>query len=96
MNPPLPDRIREAVASGEFQKALLLWNEYVGELQEEFQQHRLSAAHMKEMGALVEWCRGVVLCARAHDQDVLAVLSAAAKYAEPAPRNRPRLVQATL
>ncbi len=95
-NQPLPQRIRESVASGEFQKALPLWNEYVGQLQQELQQHRLSEEHMKDMEALVDWCRSVILCARAHDQDLLTAICTAKKYSGPTPQNRARLLQASL
>jgi hypothetical protein len=93
----LPDRIREAVASDEFEKALVLWNEYTGRLQEELQQHRLTAARLQEMGGLVEWSSSVLISARQRARDLLGNLCAAGKYADAAPpRNEPRIVQLNL
>jgi hypothetical protein len=94
--PPLTERIRRAVASGEFQKALVLWNDYAGQLQEALEQRRLSEPQLKEMGELVEWSRTVVLCARAQGQSLLSSLCAAGKYSDPVPRNEPRIVRISL
>ncbi len=92
----LAERIRETVASGEFEQALELWNEYAGRLQEELQQQRLSELQLKEMGQLVEWSRSVILCARAQDQGRLGNLCAAGKYLGPVPRSEPRIVRVSL
>ncbi len=93
---PVVERLREAVTSGEFDKALVYWNDYVGRLQEELQQHRLSEPQVQEMGALVEWARSVVLCARAHDQSLLSSLCAARMYAPAVSGNQPQIIQLRL
>ena len=96
LTPPFPDRIRDAIASGEFQKALVLWNGYAGQLQEELQQHSLFERQLKEMGDLVEWSRSVLQCARAHDQSLLGALCTAGKYQDTVPRAEPRIIRASL
>jgi hypothetical protein len=94
--PPL-ECIRQAVASGEFEKALLLWNGYAEQLEEELREYRLSAAQFQEMGELVEWARSVVQCARAHDQDLLNSICAAGRYSDPpAPASEPHILQIRL
>jgi hypothetical protein len=85
--------IRQAVASGEFEKALALWTEYAAQLEEELRGQRLSATRFQEMEALVEWSRSVVQCARAHDQELLNSICAAGKYSSPAPRSEPQIIQ---
>jgi len=90
----LTSRIRGAVASGEYQRALLLWNEYSARLQEELRVGSLTSGRLAEMRELMEWSRRVMLCARAHAQDQLNSLHVAAEYGvAPAPQ-APRIIQA--
>jgi hypothetical protein len=74
------DRIRQAVSSGEFQRATLLWNEYAAWVREEIARGRFTQAQMAEAADLVEWSRGVVECDRAHAQAQLATLWVASRY----------------
>jgi hypothetical protein len=64
--------LRDAIASGEFPKALRLWDEYAGDLRCAIQNRTATEADMAEMRELVEWSRVVVECARAHSLQRLA------------------------
>ena len=63
MDKTLVDQFREAVSSGEFQRASQIWNAYAAE--------RLMEARcgcgdrLPEMRELLEWTRTVIICARA-------------------------------
>jgi hypothetical protein len=72
--------IRQAVASGEFQKALLLWNGYAALLREELRNGSLTDARLADVRELVEWSRLVVLCGRAHTQSRLDSMRVAQTY----------------
>ncbi len=72
METSLPDTLRNAVASGEFQGALRLWEEYAGTLAEMARRGTLTEAALQEAAQLVEWARTVALMARAHGLDQLA------------------------
>jgi hypothetical protein len=74
------DPIRHAVASGEFHRATLLWNEYVAEVLEEINRGTCTQARMAETAELVEWSRGVVLCDRAHAQSQITTMWVASQY----------------
>jgi hypothetical protein len=89
----LTERIRQAVASGEFQSALLLWNDYVAALQQEVRRGRLSEADMQEAGKLVAWSREVLLCASAHAQDYLNRVNVAGEYTNALAPQTPRIVR---
>jgi len=77
--------IRNAVASGEFQRAENLWGAYMAELREKLRRGVLSCAQWKEAGELMDWVRLVVTCRRAHLQNQLATLQAADAYLADAP-----------
>jgi hypothetical protein len=96
MDNSLTDRIHQAVASGEFQRALLIWNEYAARLQQELRTGRLSAAEFEEAGQLVAWSRQVALCARAQALDRLNSLRVAEQYDTPLSSQTPRIVQVSL
>jgi hypothetical protein len=81
MDKLLESRIREAVASGEFKIAKDLWNAYVIHVQEELRQGSFSAVKLAQVRDLMEWSRGLALCARLHAQDRLNSLLVAAEYA---------------
>ena len=74
------DGIRQAMASGEYRKALLLWNEYAAGLRDELSRGVPSKGRVQEAGALVEWCRVEALCARARALDKLNRLRVAGRY----------------
>ncbi len=71
MDGHLTEPIRQAVASGEFQKAQFLWNGYAALLREELPKGYVTEARLAEVRDLVEWSRRVVVCARAHAQSRL-------------------------
>ena len=83
---PPTEPIRQAVASGEFQKAQLLWNGYAARLCEELRNGPVSEARLVEVRELVEWSRRVVLCARAHAQSRLDSMLVAQTYVHPGSR----------
>ena len=93
---PLPlESIRQAVNSGEFGRAQLLWRECSEALAEELTNGHLSKARLAEVRELMEWSRMVVLCVRAHLQDRLNCLHVAREYEIPAPARTHRLVSAS-
>jgi hypothetical protein len=56
-------RFRQAVSSGEFERASELWNSYAAERLVEVRQGR--GERLPEMRELMEWTRVVAACARA-------------------------------
>jgi len=99
---PLPlESIRQAVNSGEFGRAQLLWRECSAALAEELTRGHLTKARLAEVRELLgevrelmEWSRMVVLCARAHLQDRLNIVHVAREYEIPVPAPARRLVEA--
>jgi hypothetical protein len=89
-------RIREAVASGEFQRAQQLWNAYVFQLQEQLRCGSFSALQLGQVRDLVEWSRSVALCARQHAQDRINSLLVAAEYGNPPASPARRIVQVSV
>ncbi len=75
--------IRLAIASGEFELALRLWNDYAEGLAAALNEGRLSGDRLREVGEIVEWTRSVVLATRAHLSAQLNSLRVAEGY-EPA------------
>jgi hypothetical protein len=71
MDSNLPDLIRCAVASGELDKAHLLWDGYARELGDQLDKRSLPESSLREAEALVEWARQMVLAQKAHLQDGL-------------------------
>lgn len=72
--------IRQAVISGEFDRAQFLWNQCVNVLAEELRTGSLSAARLSEVQELVAWSRDVVLCERAHLLNELNSLHVSGEY----------------
>lgn len=94
--PPLPlEPIRQAVISGEFDRAQLLWNQCAAGMAEDLRTGSLSAARLAEVRELVEWSRVVVLCARAHLLDQLNSLHVTSEYELPVPPPAHCLVEAS-
>jgi len=89
------DPIRQAVATGEFRKALALWNQYAAGLREELSRGQLSQGDFDEAGALVKWCRLELLCVRARALERLNRLRVAAEYAAPPPPRGAQLIRTT-
>jgi len=92
----LEGRIREAVASGEFERARQLWNTYMVQLQDEVRRGSFSAIQLEQVHSLAEWCRGVAWCARLHAQDRLNSLLVAAEYGNPPSSPARRIVQVNI
>jgi hypothetical protein len=87
--------IRQAVISGEFDRAQLLWSQCVAGLAGELSDGSLNEARLKEVRELVEWSRVVVLCARAHLLNQINSLHIAGEYELPVPEPAHRLVEAS-
>jgi hypothetical protein len=101
MQPLSLESIRQAVNSGEFGRAQLLWRDCSGALAEELTKGSLTEARLaevrellSEVRELMEWSRTVVLCARAHLQNRLNSLHVAREYEIPTPGRTHRLVSA--
>ena len=77
------DPIRQAVARGEFPKALALWEEHARQLRWELQARVFSPERLAETRELVEWCCNVALCARAQAQARLDQITVAQQYGPP-------------
>jgi hypothetical protein len=90
--PSLPQRIRKAVASGEFPKARLLWEEYGETFRADRSRGPLRLSRLAEARELAEWTRMATLCARSHAQAKLNHIAVAQKYGCPVERRRTRIV----
>ena len=88
-------RIRDAIDSGEYQKALRLWNGYAAQVRAEIRKGTLSMDALAEARELVAWSRTVLNCARAHALDRLNTLHAAGAYGSGA-RRKAGLIRASL
>lgn len=88
-------RIRDAIASVEYHKALRLWNGYAAQLRAEIRKGTLSMDALAEARELVAWSRNVLNCARAHALDRLSTLHAAGAYG-PGARRKASLIRASL
>ena len=87
--------IRQAVSSGEYERAQFLWSECAAALAGELSRGRLTEARLSEVRELMEWSRTVVLCARAHMQDQLNSLHVAGEYELGAPLPARCMVEAS-
>jgi hypothetical protein len=86
---PLEDRIRDAVASGEFTKAKALWVELGGCLRRELAVRPLPALRLQEARELLNWCRTIAITDRARCQQRLNQIAIAGRYqALPAAQSR--------
>ena len=94
MQPFSLEPLRQAVCSGDFERAQLLWNECAACLADELSGRRLSEARLAEVRELVEWSRNVVSCARAQMQNRINSLHVAGEYEPPVPQGGSRLVSA--
>ena len=90
MDGHLTEPIRQAVASGDFQEAQLLWNGYADLLRQEMPKGSVTPARLEEVRELVEWSRRVVLCAHAHAQNRLDSMRDSMRVAQVYSRPRPR------
>jgi hypothetical protein len=80
MNPEAAAAIRRAFASGEFVKALKLWNAYAAEVRQAVSGNGAKAA-LAEAGELVEWARIEGRCLHAHTAAQLNETRVASRYA---------------
>ena len=78
--------IRIAVASGEWQAALRLWDVYSAGIREEIGSGTCSPARMAEARDFLDWAKRVVLCARAQAQNRLDTIHVARQYDPQVPR----------
>jgi hypothetical protein len=87
MESPLIPAIREAVSSGEFRKALELWQAYSEVLQERARSGKLEGAELAEVGRLLAWTKTVAQTACAQGAEELGRLRmschVAAAYRDP-------------
>jgi hypothetical protein len=79
----LPQRIRKAVASREFSKVRLLWEEYGETFRADRRRGPLPLSRLAEARELAQWTRMATLCARAHAQAKLNQIAVARKYGCP-------------
>jgi len=90
-DPPksLEDRIRDAVASGEFVKAKALWVELGDRLRRELNGRPLPAARLRQTHELLAWCRTMAVIDRTRCQQRLNQLAVSSRYLAPlSPRQR--------
>ena len=78
--------MREAVASGDCQAALRLWDVYVAGIREEIARRECSPARLAEAREFLDWARRTVLCARAQAQTRLNAIHVARQYGAPPSR----------
>jgi hypothetical protein len=78
--------MRKAVAAGEWQAVLRLWQTYAGGIHEEIRRGTCTRARLAEAGEFLEWAKRVALCARAQAQHRLDAIHAARQYG---PDSRP-------
>jgi hypothetical protein len=74
------DPIRKAVAGGDFQPALRLWNDYAAGIREEICRGSCTEARMAEAQEFMEWARRMVRCTCAEAQDRLNAMHVAGQY----------------
>jgi hypothetical protein len=87
---PRTEPIRRAVGSGEFRKALTLWEGHARQLRQEIRSGTFTEEKLAETRELVEWCRVTALCARSHAQARLNQIAAARRYGAPPGPPTPR------
>jgi hypothetical protein len=87
---PLEDRIRKAVAAGQFARANALWVELGGRLRRELAGRPLRITRLRQARELIAWCRTMALADRARCQQRLNQLTISSRYLAPltAPRQR--------
>jgi hypothetical protein len=90
------DLIHQAVAAGEFPRALILWNDYVARFAVALNQGDVTLRQWRETGEFVAWARLAALSARAYAQDQLQSIHVTAQYECPDPLARPHLVQTSV
>jgi hypothetical protein len=80
MNCEIEARIREAVESEAYARAAQLWGEYAQSIRARIENGTASRQDLADAGALLEWARTAVMCARAHSEARLRNLRGASAY----------------
>ena len=80
MNCEIETRIRRAVESEEYAKATQLWDEYAQSIRTRIESGTASRQELADAGALLEWARTAVVCARSHSEARLRNLRGASAY----------------
>jgi hypothetical protein len=89
------DHIRRSVASGEYQNALRLWNDYAVTIRDALCRGVCTQDRMAEARDFLEWARRAVLCARAQAQNRLNAIHVANQYGS-APSRPPSFLRTNL
>jgi hypothetical protein len=71
------DEMRKAVASGDWQAAMRLWDAFAACIGEEIGRRKCTAARLSEAREFLDWAQRTVLCARAQSQYRLNAIQAA-------------------
>jgi len=88
MNTARTDEMRNAVAAGDWQAVLRLWDAYAAGILDEIGRGACTPARLSEAREFLDWAKRVALCARAQTQQRLDAIHAVRQYdAQPA---RPR------
>ena len=74
--------IRDAVAAGDFGKALSSWQVYAAELTGRAERGELTRSELDGVGRLLDWTRTTTLLMRAHAGELIAQRRAACHVAE--------------
>jgi hypothetical protein len=78
--PEATDRIRHAIARGEFAGAEVLWEDLSRQMRERIASGAAGEAEREALVELYDWSRNVLLCERARILDRLNTLHAAGAY----------------
>ena len=87
--------IRQAMASEDWQRASVLWDQYVDAVRQEISNGTCSGERMREAREFLDWARCIVLCVRAQAQERLRALHVAQRY-DPAPAVPASFLRASL
>jgi hypothetical protein len=80
MNCEIEARIRRAVESEEYARAAQLWGEYAQSIRARIEDGSASGQDLADAGALLEWARTAVTCARSHSEARLRNMRGASAY----------------
>ena len=89
------NHLRRAMASGDYQCVLRLWDEYAAGIRQEISRGTCTAARMAEAREFLDWARRVVLCVRAQAQNRLNAIHVAKQYGT-APSGPPSFLRTSL
>ncbi len=89
---PLEERIRHAVAAGEFGKANVLWMELGDRLRRDSAAGPIPTARLWQLRELSEWCRTMAIVGRARCRQRLSQLAVSSRYLAQPAASRQRLL----